>query len=91
MFRAPIEESRKWGLYYVTNLLFRIYFKLNSLNLAKNPLRSLAASATDMPPLEAFPKSHQVTFNYYAGVIHFLEEDYKQVCTHFGSCTGSAD
>ncbi|KIW08807.1 uncharacterized protein PV09_00741 [Verruconis gallopava] len=76
--RAPIEASRKWGLYYVTNLLFRIYFKLNSLNLAKNPLRSLAASAMDMPPLEAFPKSHQVTFNYYAGVIHFLEEDYKR-------------
>jgi hypothetical protein len=49
------------------------------LNLAKNPLRSLAASAADMPRLEAFPKSHQVTFNYYAGVIHFLEEDYKKV------------
>jgi hypothetical protein len=29
-----------------------------------------------MPPLENFPKSHQVTFNYYAGVISFLEEDY---------------
>jgi hypothetical protein len=64
----------------VTNLLFRIYFKLNSLNLAKNPLKSLAATSLDMPPLEAFPKSHQVTFHYYAGVIHFLEEDYKTVC-----------
>lgn len=78
-YRAPIEESRKWGLYYVTNLLFRIYFKLNALNLAKNPLRSLAASAADMPALGAFPKSHQVTFNYYAGVINFLEEDYQRV------------
>jgi hypothetical protein len=77
-----MEESRKWGLYYVTNLLFRIYFKLNALNLAKNPLRSLSASATDMPPFEMFPKSHQVTFNYYAGVIYFLEEDYKTVCMH---------
>lgn len=63
----------------MTNLLFRIYFKLNALNLAKNPLRSLAATSTDMPPLEVFPKSHQVTFNYYAGVIYFLEEDYQQV------------
>lgn len=25
--RAPIQESRKWGLYYTTNLLFRTYFK----------------------------------------------------------------
>jgi len=29
-----------------------------------------------MPPISAFPKSHQVTFNYYVGLIHFLEEDY---------------
>lgn len=29
-----------------------------------------------MPPLTAFPKSHRVTFHYYCGVIHFLEEDY---------------
>lgn len=26
--RAPIEESRKWGLYYTTNLLFKTYFKV---------------------------------------------------------------
>lgn len=29
-----------------------------------------------MPPLSAFPKSHQVTFKYYNGVLAFLEEDY---------------
>jgi COP9 signalosome complex subunit 12 len=40
-------------------------------------IRSL--SVTDMPQLEEFPKSHQVTFNYYAGVISFLDEDYEQV------------
>lgn len=27
-YRAPIEESRKWGLYYTTNLLFKTYFKV---------------------------------------------------------------
>ena len=25
--RAPIEESRKWGTYYMSNLLFKMYFK----------------------------------------------------------------
>ena len=35
-----------------------------------------------MPHLEEFPKSHQVTFNYYAGVISFLDEDYEQVRQH---------
>ncbi|KAI9841422.1 MAG: COP9 signalosome (CSN) subunit [Sclerophora amabilis] len=74
--RAPVEESRKWGLYYTTNLLFKTYFKLNAIGLSKNILRALRASTTDMPPIESFPKSHIVTFNYYVGVIHFLEEDY---------------
>ncbi|KAK4959676.1 COP9 signalosome (CSN) subunit [Elasticomyces elasticus] len=26
--RAPIEESRKWGVYYMTNLLFKTFFKV---------------------------------------------------------------
>ena len=32
-----------------------------------------------MPPLEAFPLAHQVTFKYYIGVILFLEENYVEV------------
>ena len=80
--RAPIEESRKWAVYYTTNLLFKIYFKLNSISLSKNILRSIQASNTDMPPLEAFPRSHIVTFKYYVGVIAFLEEDYITAAEH---------
>lgn len=34
--RAALEESRKWGIYYMTNLLFRIYFKVNGTR--KSPL-----------------------------------------------------
>ncbi|KAL8774095.1 MAG: hypothetical protein Q9209_001203 [Squamulea sp. 1 TL-2023] len=74
--RAPMEESRKWGLYHTTNLLFKTYFKLNSISLSKNCLRALQASATDMPPMSHFPKAHIVTFRYYVGVIHFLDEEY---------------
>lgn len=75
-YSAPLEESRKWALYYVTNLLFKTYFRLNSISLCKTVLRALAAAASDMPPLENYPKAHQVTYKYYLGVIHFLEEDY---------------
>lgn len=32
-----------------------------------------------MPSLDLFPKSHIITFEYYVGVIHFLEEDYAKV------------
>ncbi|KAM0108866.1 COP9 signalosome (CSN) subunit [Aspergillus fumigatus] len=76
--RAPIEESRKWGIYNTTNLLFKTYFKLNSVGLSKNLLRALSASSADLPELEAFPKSHIVTFKYYVGVIHFLDENYRE-------------
>ena len=27
-YRAPLEESRKWAIYYTTNLLFKTYFKV---------------------------------------------------------------
>ena len=56
--------------------------QLNSIGLSKNILRALQASKTDMPPIEAFPKSHVVTFKYYVGVILFLDESYVKVGSH---------
>lgn len=35
-----------------------------------------------MPPLKSFPRSHIVTFEYYVGIIHFLEEDYAKAEEH---------
>lgn len=61
------------------NSLILTIDQLNSVGLAKNILRVLPASLADMPPLEAFPKSHVVTFKYYCGVVSFLEEDYGSV------------
>ncbi|KAI0396517.1 PCI domain-containing protein [Xylariaceae sp. FL0594] len=79
--RAPLEESRKWGVYYAINLLFKTYFRLNSEPLSKNVLRAISA-ASDIPPIDKFPKSQQVTFKYYEGVLAFLEENYVQAETH---------
>ncbi|KAK3341221.1 protein CSN12 [Lasiosphaeria hispida] len=80
--RAPIEHSRKWGIYYVINLLFKTYFKLNSASLSKNILKALSAGRGDMPALISFPKSQQVTFKYYEGVLCFLEENYVEAEKH---------
>ncbi|KAH6651061.1 hypothetical protein F5144DRAFT_558272 [Chaetomium tenue] len=74
--RAPLEESRKWGSYYIANLLLKTYFKLNSASLSKNILNSLRAGGRDMPEFSAFPKSQRVTFKYHEGVLAFLEENY---------------
>lgn len=70
--------SRKWGIYYATNLLFKTYFKLGQESLSRNILKALLAGRGQMPSLEAFPKSQQVTFKYYEGVLCFLEENYVQ-------------
>ncbi|KAL6863149.1 COP9 signalosome (CSN) subunit [Amphichorda felina] len=82
--RAPLEQSRKWGIYFIVNLLFKTYFKLNSASLSRTILTSLAAynQRNDMPPLESFPKSQRVTFKYYEGVLFFLEENYVQAEKH---------
>ncbi|CZT00507.1 related to CSN12-signalosome component [Rhynchosporium agropyri] len=80
--RAPLEESRKWGIYNIINLLFKTYFKLNSISLSKNILKAIQAYRGDMPALDAFPKAHQVTFKYYVGVIYFLEEAYEEAEKH---------
>lgn len=74
--RAELAESRKWGIYSTTNLLFKTYFKLNSISLTRNVIRALEAASADLPPLELFPKSHRCTFKYYRGVIDFLQENY---------------
>lgn len=53
--RAPVEQSRKWGIYFIINLLFKTYFKLNSIGLSRTILKALSAYQGDMPPLESFP------------------------------------
>ncbi|KAF5868997.1 putative cop9 signalosome complex subunit 12 protein [Botrytis fragariae] len=57
--RASLEESRKWATYNIINLLFKTYFKLNSIGLSRNILNAIQAYRGDMPSLESFPMSHQ--------------------------------
>ncbi|KAI9204767.1 uncharacterized protein BJ171DRAFT_503548 [Polychytrium aggregatum] len=75
--RSGYEATRKWGTYYITNLLFKTYFQLGSTNLCTNVLRLIAA-APDLPPLERFPIGHQVTHRFYLGLLSFQNEQYKK-------------
>jgi COP9 signalosome complex subunit 12 len=74
--RAELAESRKWGVYSTTNLLFKTYFKLKKIPLTKSVINALEAASDDLPPLQLFPKAHRCTFKYYRGVIEFLQENY---------------
>ncbi|TKY84548.1 hypothetical protein EX895_006450 [Sporisorium graminicola] len=69
-----LAESRKWGTYEVVGMVFKTYFRLKSVSLCRNILRAISAAA--LPDLAHFPKSQQVTFRYYVGVLAFLNEEY---------------
>ncbi|KAI0353130.1 hypothetical protein OH77DRAFT_1407644 [Trametes cingulata] len=73
--QSPIAESRKWGVYYVVGLILKCYFRVRRISLAKNILRAIDANP-DIPPLSAYPRSHQVTYRYYIGMLGFLNEDF---------------
>ncbi|KAF2637398.1 hypothetical protein P280DRAFT_472113 [Massarina eburnea CBS 473.64] len=76
--RSPdMNQSRKWGVYCVANLLFRTYFKLKTISLSKNLVRSIDAQS-DLPQFQLYPLSHRVTYLYYVGLISFVQEDYSR-------------
>ncbi|KIP04891.1 hypothetical protein PHLGIDRAFT_108948 [Phlebiopsis gigantea 11061_1 CR5-6] len=72
---SPYAESRKWGVYYVVSQILKCYFRIRRISLAKNILRAIDANP-DIPALSAYPRSHQVTYRYYIGMLGFLNEDY---------------
>jgi hypothetical protein len=80
-----LQQSRKWGIYGIINLLFKTYFRLNSISLSRNVLKALHAYKGDMPPFDRFPPPQRVTFKYYEGVLSFLEENYVEVLFRFES------
>lgn len=82
---SDLTESRKWGVISMANLLFKTYFKLNNLALTRNVIAILESPGVNLPPLSAFPKSHQCTYSYYRGVLDFLREDYVTAHTYLES------
>ncbi|KAJ7646844.1 hypothetical protein FB45DRAFT_1099023 [Roridomyces roridus] len=74
---SPPDESRKWGVYYVVGLAMKCYFKVKRISLTKNIIKVLDNSS-DIPALEFYPRSHQVTYRYYLGMLSFLNEEYEK-------------
>lgn len=79
--RAEMDINRKWGVYFISCLLFKSYIALNTPNLAKNVLRALEFS--DLPPVKSFLKSHIVTYKFYVGLYYFWNENYEKAMYEF--------
>ena len=72
--------SRKWGSYWIANLLFKVYFHLRQINLCGNLVRAMEAA--ELPERQLFPKSERCTFAYYAGRFHLINNRAEQAETY---------
>ncbi|XP_055083280.1 PCI domain-containing protein 2 isoform X1 [Periophthalmus magnuspinnatus] len=71
--RAGIDDSKKWGMMFLSNQLFKIYFKINKLPLCKPLIRAIDSSnlRTEFSPAQT------VTYKYYVGRKAMFDSDFK--------------
>ncbi len=61
------------------NQLFKIYFKINKINLC-NPLKRVIENSGLK---ELFPRSHQIVYKFYVGRQAMFENDYNTASSYF--------
>ncbi|KAI8355552.1 hypothetical protein BD560DRAFT_438080 [Blakeslea trispora] len=62
--RSSIESSKRQGIFHITNLAFKVYFKLNSIRMCQTFINNIRSGEID---ISLFPISQQVTYKYYIG------------------------
>ncbi|NXN27993.1 PCID2 protein, partial [Nycticryphes semicollaris] len=72
--RAGIEDSKKWGMLFLVNQLFKIYFKINKLHLCKPLIRAIDSSNLK----DEYSMAQRVTYRYYVGRKAMFDSDFKQ-------------
>ena len=75
MENEPLNEngSKKAGVLYIVNLLFAMYFRLNTLRLCKNLLRPVESRNLHQ---KGDNMGDKVTYRYYVGRLHMFEDNY---------------
>ena len=71
--RATIEDSKKWGMLAIVNQLFKIYFRINKLQLCKPLIRAIDS----LQIKDQFYKAHLVTYKFFVGKKAMFDADYK--------------
>lgn len=64
---------------HIINQLFKIYFKINKINLC-NPLKRVIENSNLK---DSFPQCHQVVYKFYVGRQAMFENDFKTASTYF--------
>lgn len=71
--RAGDNDTKRWGLLYLVNQFFKIYFKINKLNLCKPMIRAIESLAFK----DQYPLSQLITYKYYTGRKAMFDSDFK--------------
>ncbi|XP_066516246.1 PCI domain-containing protein 2 [Hoplias malabaricus] len=71
--RAGIDDSKKWGMLFLINQLFKIYFKINKLHLCKPLIRAIDSSNLK----DDYSMAQRVTYKYYVGRKAMFDSNFK--------------
>uniref|UniRef100_A0A8C5CPE3 PCI domain-containing protein 2 n=1 Tax=Gadus morhua TaxID=8049 RepID=A0A8C5CPE3_GADMO len=71
--RAGLDDSKKWGMLFLINQLFKIYFKINKLHLCKPLIRAIDSSTLK----DEYSMAQRVTYKYYVGRKAMFDSDFK--------------
>ncbi|XP_039249809.1 PCI domain-containing protein 2-like isoform X1 [Styela clava] len=71
--RSSIEVSKKWGMLFLVNQLFKIYFRIGKLHLCKPLIRAIESNNIK----ERFTLAQRVTYKFYVGRKAMFDSDYK--------------
>ncbi|XP_063809191.1 PCI domain-containing protein 2 isoform X1 [Pseudophryne corroboree] len=72
--RAAFDDSKKWGMLFLVNQLFKIYFKISKLHLCKPLIRAIDSSNFK----DDYAMSQRVTYKYYVGRKAMFDSDFKK-------------
>ncbi|KAI1437133.1 hypothetical protein GGR50DRAFT_646184 [Xylaria sp. CBS 124048] len=68
-------EGKKTGIYIFANLTLKLLFVCRKTHLAKQLFTNVSAKA---PPLSFYPAAQRVTYLYYLGRFHFINNHFKR-------------
>jgi nuclear mRNA export protein PCID2/THP1 len=77
--QAPSNREKKLAALDIVNVSIKIYFKLNTIRLCKNLMRTV--DSRQFAPFESFPASQRVTYMFYKGRLAVFDENYVSECS----------
>jgi hypothetical protein len=78
--RTPLKQpgAKKIAIFAMTNILFKIYFKVNTLQLCGKLISVIEGPGNFLENLSVFPVCDVVMYKYYIGRLKMFEDRYEE-------------